>query len=268
MAEKVARNQIMETNLRHAVENNEFRLLYQPIYDMHQQCITSAEVLLRWEHPEKGLLKPGEFLPVLEESGLIKPVTQWVLREVIKQAKLIRESGFDDFRISINISGNVFKKHTILDMFLNSMRDQELNPDAIMIEITEDTLTDDLNNAKPALRALQEMGAKIALDDFGTGQSSLNHLRDNLIDLVKIDCDFIKDIPSNQADSDLVDAIIAMAHKLHLKVIAEGVETNEQLEFLRWHKCDGIQGYLLSKPITFDEIRDLLTNTRQKNIAL
>lgn len=254
MTSEVIYKVTLENQLHHAIENQEFRLYYQPIVDLRSGRVISTEALLRWQHPERGLLAPGEFLVVLNESGLIKPLTQWILREVGRQYMIYKNAGHADVRISVNLCGSVFRHDSILDMVVSAIEHTRMDPRGLILEITEDTLLEDIHGAQQALRTLQGMGIQIALDDFGTGQSSLNHLRQSPIDIVKIDRDFIRDVPTDNSDSELVDAIIAMTHKLHIKVVAEGVETQQQLDFLRWRKCDAIQGYYISRPVPAETV--------------
>jgi len=263
MALKVAEHMALESQLRNALNNNELYLQYQPIVDIKTNKIVSTEALLRWRHPNKGVLSPKEFLYVMEDTGLIRPVTQWVLNEASRQYLRHKEAGYPNIRMSVNLSGLLLKGDTILDLIINAVEHAQMDPNGLIVEITEDTLVEDLHGSDEALRTLKGMGIRVALDDFGTGQSSLNHLRLTPIDIVKIDRDFIRDIPNDQNDSDLVDAIIAMAHKLRINVVAEGVETREQLDFLDWHKCDSVQGYYCSHPLDSDDIMDYIVENRK-----
>lgn len=265
MASQVASHLTLETQLRHALDNNEFELYYQPIINLKTGSMISTEALLRWNHPTRGLLLPGEFLPILEDSGMIRSITQWVINQASQQYLRNKKTGLN-VRMSVNLSGLLLKDDTIMDVIINAITYAKMEPAGLIVEITEDTLLEDLQGSLKALNTLQSMGIRIALDDFGTGQSSLNHLRQSPIDIVKIDKDFVRDIPSDRQDSELVDAIIAMAHKLHIKVVAEGVETRQQLDFLRWHKCDAIQGYLFSPPLSSHELDEMLTQDKHMSI--
>lgn len=259
MAAKVAEYMVLENQLRKAIDNNELFLLYQPVVDMRTELITSTEALLRWQHPERGVLSPDAFLSVIEETGLIRPITQWVLDEASRQQNAYKKAGFGGVRMAVNMSGVFLKNDSVLDVVINTIEHTDIDPKGLIMEITEDTLLKDLQGADKALATLKDMGISIALDDFGTGQSSLSHLRLDAIDIVKIDRSFVRDIPDNQNDMELVDAIIAMSHKLHKKVVAEGVETQQQLEFMRWHNCDSIQGYYYSKPCSGDDVLRMLS---------
>jgi EAL domain-containing protein (putative c-di-GMP-specific phosphodiesterase class I) len=260
MAAEVAEHMVLENQLRHALDEDGFFLLYQPIVEISSGEIVGTEALLRWQHPQRGILSPEQFLTILEDSGLIKPVTQWVLQEASNQYKRFQQAGYPEVRMSINLSAVLLRNDSIFDLVINVIEQTHIDPTGLVVEITEDTLLEDLQVSEKALATLKSMGIRIALDDFGTGQSSLSHLRLEPIDIVKIDREFIRTIPENKSDSDLVDAVIAMAHKLHMKVVAEGVENEQQLEFLRWHKCDAIQGYYYSKPCSGEQVLSLLTN--------
>ncbi len=262
MAKQVAEHMALENKLRNAFEQNEFFLLYQPIIDINSGKIISTEALIRWQHPERGIIGPKEFIRSLEDSGLIRPVTQWVLNTASLQYMEFKKAGYRNIRMSVNLSGVLLKGDSILDIVVNAIEKTKVDPSGLIMEITEDTLLEDFQGAEKSLSILKDMGIRIALDDFGTGQSSLSHLRLNPIDIVKIDRSFIRDVPADNNDSDLVDAVIAMAHKLRMKVVAEGVENKDQLEFLRWHKCDAIQGYFFSEPCSG---RDILKLLEEKN---
>ena len=263
MAAQVEHHMVLETQLRQAMDNHEFILHYQPIVSLQTGQIIYTEALLRWQHPQRGLLSPMDFLPVLEDSGLIRPLTQWVVNQASLQYLRQNQAGFGQIRMAVNLSGLLLRNDVILDIVINTIEQTRIDPTGLLVEFTEDTLLEAMQDSKKALTSLHAMGVRIALDDFGTGQSSLSHLRRNPIDIVKIDRDFIRDIPGNQHDCELVDAIIAMAHKLHIKVVAEGVETQEQLEFLRWHKCDAIQGYYFSSAVDGDSLLELLLKNQR-----
>lgn len=263
MSSEVVQKVALESELRHAIENHELVMHYQPIVDLRSGRIISTEALLRWQHPERGLLGPDEFLPALIDSGLIKPVTQWVLIEAGKQYLAYQAAGQPAVRVCVNLCGFVFRNDSVLDIVVTALEHAQTDPRGLIVEVTEDTLLEDLYGAQQSLQALQQMGIRIALDDFGTGHSSLNHLRHSPIDIIKIDRDFIQTVPANSNDSDLVDAIIAMAHKLHIKVVAEGVENKQQLDFLHWHKCDAIQGFLFSPAVPAGQLLEMLNQDRR-----
>ena len=267
MASQVAEHMALETQLRHALNHEELHLYYQPIVDIKSGNIISTEALLRWHHPERGVITPDDFLSIMEDSGLIRPITQWVLYEASKQYLKHKQAGYPNIRMSVNLSGLLLKGDTILDLVINAIEHTQMDPNGLTVEITEDTLVEDLHGSDQALRTLKEMGIRVALDDFGTGQSSLSHLRLTPIDIVKIDRDFIRDIPDDQNDCELVDAVIAMAHKLRMSVVAEGVESKAQLDFLAWHKCDSVQGYYYSRPLESEAILALISQHKKIGMA-
>jgi len=267
MAAQVARHMRLETQLRQAMDNNEFVLHYQPIVSLVTGQITSTEALLRWQHPERGLLPPSEFLPVLQDSGLMRPLTRWVLHQASAQYSRHNQAGFPQIRMAINLPGLMLHNDAILDIIISTIEQTRIDPTGLLVEFTEDTLLESLVDSKKALVTLRDMGIRIALDDFGTGQSSLSHLRQNPIDIVKIDRDFIRDIPTDKYDCELVDAIIAMAHKLHIKVVAEGVETSAQVDFLRRHNCDAIQGYYYSSALDGDKMLALIRQNQPMTLV-
>lgn len=252
LSKRVTEHVKLEGELRRALEREEFVLYYQPIVDLRSGLVTSAEVLLRWQHPERGLVPPGEFIPVLEESGLIMPVTEWVLNKSIEQIRARTPAGTPMPALAINITAGCFHGNGIAKCTGNVIAGCGGQAGEIVLEITESVLMHDTQHVLDLMHDLKAIGIKIALDDFGTGQSSLSHLRKFPIDIVKIDRDFVRDIPNNKGDMALVSAIIAMSHGLGKRVVAEGVETGAQLEFLRGLGCDSIQGYLYSRPVPID----------------
>ncbi len=261
MSARVAAHLALEMELRWALERDEFRVHYQPIIDMQSGAVVSAEALLRWEHPQRGLLHPAEFLPILEETGLIEPVTRWVLQEVGRQRRICQQAGFGQLKLAVNLSGTLFRRQVIFELVEPLLRGDEQGVIDLVVEVTEDTLIEDLQAARATLQNLKGLGIQIALDDFGTRQSSLSHLRRSPIDIVKIDGDFVRDVATDTADAELVAAIIAMARSLRIKVVAEGVETAAQLQFLTLHDCDAFQGYLVSKPLAPEALLEFLART-------
>jgi len=255
LSKRVTEHMKLEGELRRALEREEFVLYYQPIVDLRSGLVKSAEVLLRWQHPERGLVPPGEFIPVLEESGLITPVTEWVLRKSIEQIQACTPPGTRAPALAINITAGCFRGNGIAKCTGNVLAGYGEQMGEVVLEITESVLMQDTQHVLDLMHDLRAIGIKIALDDFGTGQSSLSHLRKFPIDIVKIDRDFVRDIPASKGDVALVSAIIAMSHGLDKRVVAEGVETEAQLAFLRELDCDSIQGYLYSRPVPIDVMR-------------
>jgi diguanylate cyclase (GGDEF)-like protein/PAS domain S-box-containing protein len=255
LSKRVVEHMRLEGELRRALEREEFVLYYQPIVDLRSGLVKSAEVLLRWQHPERGLVPPVEFIPVLEESGLIMPVTEWVLNKSIEQIRANTPAGTQAPVLAINITAGCFRGNGITKCTGNVIASYGGQMGEVVLEITESVLMQDTQHVLDLMHDLKAIGIKIALDDFGTGQSSLSHLRKFPIDIVKIDRDFVRDIPNNKGDMALVSAIIAMSHGLGKRVVAEGVETEAQLEFLRGLDCDSIQGYLYSRPVPIEVMK-------------
>jgi len=254
--------QRLETSLRGALERQEFLLHYQPKAELDGGAICGVEALLRWRHPERGLVSPGDFIPILEETGLIVPVGEWVLTTACAQIKAWRAQGIAACPIAINVSARQFQKKT-LDLFILRMREAGIDPGMIAVELTESMLMKDAEEGVRALSSLKAAGMRLALDDFGTGYSSLGHLKRFPLDEVKIDRTFIRDVATNPEDAEIVLAIISLAHSLRLKVVAEGVETAAQLSFLRTHGCDELQGYYFARPLNVEECTQALKEGRR-----
>lgn len=239
----------LESDLRHALEQNEFVLYYQPQFSGDGKRLTGTEALLRWRHPRRGLVPPGDFIPVLEELGLVVDVGDWVISEACRQLKTWHQAGVRVPKVSVNISTRQFSDGQLGTRIANILRDTGLPPACLELELTESILMREVSEAMQILAGLKNLGLSIAVDDFGTGYSSLNYLKQFPIDVLKIDRTFVDGLPSGEQDAQIARAIIAMAHSLNLAVIAEGVETHEQLEFLREHDCDEVQGYLFGRPM-------------------
>ncbi len=239
----------LESDLRHALEQQEFVLYYQPQFSGDGKRLTGAEALLRWRHPRRGLVGPNEFIPVLEELGLVVEVGDWVLREACSQLKTWHQNKVRVPKISVNLSARQFSDGQLGNRIATILSETGLPPACLELELTESILMREVNEAMQILDGLKRLGLSIAVDDFGTGYSSLNYLKQFPIDILKIDRTFVDGLPSGEQDAQIARAIIAMAHSLNLAVIAEGVETHAQLEFLREHGCDEVQGYLLGRPM-------------------
>jgi diguanylate cyclase (GGDEF)-like protein/PAS domain S-box-containing protein len=239
----------LESDLRHALEQEEFTLYYQPQFSGDGKRLTGAEALLRWRHPRRGLVPPGDFIPVLEELGLVVEVGEWVLKEACRQLKEWHLAKVRVPKVSVNISARQFSDGQLGMRIANILKETGLPPACLELELTESILMREVSEAMQILDGLKRLGLSIAVDDFGTGYSSLNYLKQFPIDVLKIDRTFVDGLPSGEQDAQIARAIIAMAHSLNLAVIAEGVETHEQLEFLREHGCDEVQGYLFGRPM-------------------
>lgn len=246
----------LESSLRRAVEREEFVLHYQPKVDINTWQISGAEALIRWNHPERGLVSPAEFIPVAEETGLIAPIGEWVLRNSCMDLK--RWSlGSPGLTVSSNISARQFQDPNFFVLVMSILDEVNLEPGQLELELTESSLMTNLDSAVMTLNALQNAGLRISVDDFGTGFSSLAYLKRLPINVLKIDRSFVHDASTDPDDAALVMAIITLAHNLRLKVVAEGVESEDQLRFLHLLRCDEIQGFLFSKPLPADEFERL-----------
>lgn len=247
-----------ESKMKLAIKNNEFEMYYQPQVDIKTGKIISAEALIRWNDPKKGLIPPNEFIPIAEESVLINEIGEWVTKNVCQQAKIWQEKGLH-ITIAINLSPNQLKYQDITQMIDNALLDSKCNPKLLEIEITEGAIMQNVKEGLELLHAIKARGIRIAVDDFGTGYSSLAYLKQFPIDVLKIDKSFVDNLPFNPDDTAIAKAIISMSKALGYKVLAEGVETKEQLEFLKDEGCDIYQGYYKSKPIRADEFEKLLS---------
>ena len=240
----------LELELRKAVENNEFVLHYQPQIDLNTGMLIGCEALIRWQHPERGLLAPFFFIDTIESNGLIIPVGKWIIQEACRQCGEWSRKGLDNIKMSINLSVRQFSDPDLVKDINAAISDAQIKPEQIELEVTESLLATDIKRAIELLKELQSQGMTIAIDDFGTGYSSLSYLKQLPLDKLKVDRAFVMDIPQNQDDKLITNAIIAMAHTLNLKVVAEGVETREQMEFLQQKGCEIGQGYLFNKPLS------------------
>jgi diguanylate cyclase (GGDEF)-like protein len=250
----------LETKLRKALEKGEFFLTYQPQVDVKKARIVGVEALLGWDCPGTGLVSADKFIPIAEETGLIISIGEWVLREACMEAKSWQESGFDQVRMAVNISGSQFRQADLVKTVSHILDETGIDPGYLEIELTESVLLENSDNAVEMLKKLKSLGISLAMDDFGTGYSSLTYLKHFPMERLKIDQLFIRDINTSPDDASLVDAIIAMARSLGLEVMAEGVETGEQAEFLKSRNCHEMQGFYFSRPVQSEEIRYLLEN--------
>jgi EAL domain-containing protein (putative c-di-GMP-specific phosphodiesterase class I) len=238
----------MERRLRRALEREEFVLHYQPMVEIATGCLVGAEALVRWNHPESGLIQPEDFIPVAEETLLIVPIGAWVLRTACTQMKAWHDSGHPWLRVAVNLSPRQFQDTELVATVERILAETGFPAPLLDLEITESTAMQNAEFSLAILNRLKEMGIRISIDDFGTGYSSLSYLKRFPIDTVKIDQDFVRDLTSN--DAAIISAVISMARALNLRVIAEGVETEEQLAFLRREQCSEMQGFLYSQPLT------------------
>ncbi|PUA35607.1 diguanylate cyclase [Paenibacillus elgii] len=258
MNDTVIQKLVMEEWLNKALEQEEFVLYYQPQVDIFTTRMNGMEALIRWNHPRLGFISPGEFIPLAEETGLIIPIGQWVLRTACKQNKAWQLAGFPPLKMAVNISPIQFHQHDFVQVVLDALQESGLEPRYLELEITEGIAMYHVDQVIQKLQTLRELGVHISMDDFGTGYSSLNYLKKFPIDKLKIAQQFVRDITVDPDDAAIVQAIMAMALSLKLNVIAEGVETEEQLSFLLDIKCREIQGYIYSKPVPANEFIDLM----------
>ncbi|MDF3030985.1 MAG: sensory box protein, partial [Moraxellaceae bacterium] len=248
----------LETSLRKAIFRDEFVVHYQPKMELATNRIVGVEALVRWQHPSLGLLFPGDFIPLAEETGLVSAIGELVLDKACRQAQSWKEMGLGHIRTSVNIPAHQVRKGNLVQVVKRILENTGLDPKLLELEITESSLMEDSDNVLAMLNDLRGRGITISLDDFGTGYSSLSYLKRFPIDTLKIDQAFIRDIGNSPDDEAITRAIIAMAHSMGMDVVAEGVETDVHLDFLRKEGCDYIQGYLLSRPIPDAELSQLL----------
>jgi diguanylate cyclase (GGDEF)-like protein len=248
----------LENSLRLALQRKELFLVYQPQMEIASGMIVGVEALLRWQHPERGLVPPDKFIRVAESSGLIMPIGEWVLREACSQVRQWQHAGLLVVPVAVNVSAVQFRQGDFLTVIKKVLSETGLSPEYLELELTESTLLSNVNVMFPMLEELRTMGLKLAIDDFGTGYSSLSYLRQFPVSKLKIDRSFVQDVVLNSDDAAITAAIISMAKGLNLKVIAEGVETGAQMAFLRAHQCDEIQGYYFSRPLTADKVAEKL----------
>ena len=255
---RCANTLLLDTDLHYALERNELQLYYQPQVELQTGTIVGAEALLRWYHPDKGIISPLDFIPIAEENGLIIPITEWVLMTACKQNKTWQTAGFPPLRVAVNLSGHYFSQPDFSKRLFSIIKQVNLQPKYLEIELTESIFIKDAESVNLILKEMQSLGIQIAIDDFGTGYSSLNYLKKFSFNTLKIDRCFVTGIVNDPQAAALTTAIIQMARSMSLKTVAEGVETEAELSFLRQQRCDEIQGYLFSRPLPVIEFTKLL----------
>jgi EAL domain-containing protein (putative c-di-GMP-specific phosphodiesterase class I) len=248
----------LENDLRAAFEKNEFEVFYQPKVELATGTIVGVEALMRWHHVKRGWIAPDIFIPVAEESGLIVPMGDWVIREACKQLKTWANEGFGALTVAVNVSVQQLASLDFVESVFRALAEHGIEPSRLELEITESLLMRNVQDTSACLKRFRAAGISLSIDDFGTGYSSLGYLRQFPVDALKIDRSFVKDLHTSTDDAAICAAIIAMARELKLKVIAEGVQTAEQLDFLRRHQCDQAQGYLISRAVPPNDLQSLL----------
>ena len=256
MNAKIVDHLTIETDLRQAIENDELYMKYQPKCDIKTKKMVGVEALVRWNHPVKGEMSPDYFIPIAETAGLMVKLGKWVLRAACKEMKQLEKQGMQDIELAVNLSTRQFRDPYLIETIQNVLNETGFKAVNLELEITETTLMEQIDLAVQLLDQIKALGISVTIDDFGTGYSSLNYLKRLPIDTLKIDKAFIDDIPEDKDDMEISSAVIAMAHKLRLKVVAEGVSTNDHWDFLKQNKCDIAQGYLLGKPMKAEELID------------
>ena len=257
----------LENSLRYAVDRRQLVLYYQPKWDFHLQAITGAEALIRWNHPQYGLLSPARFIPIAEDSGLILPVGEWVLQEAVREIGQLHRRGFPGLRVAVNLSGRQFHQSGLVDLVHKILSQDGFDSTCLELELTESILMHHNEDNIATLKGFKAMGLRLAIDDFGTGYSSMSYLQRFPVDVLKIDRSFVMHLPASTSSAAIVDAIVTLGHGLQLDVVAEGVETMEQLAFLQAHGCDEGQGFHFGHPLPLEEFHKLLHLDRIKAAA-
>jgi diguanylate cyclase (GGDEF)-like protein len=261
MSAAITERLTLETSLRKAIEREEFIVYYQPQIDLRTDQIVGVEALVRWNHPELGILSPAKFISLAEETGLIVPIGEWVLHTACLQNKAWQDAGYSKISVSVNLSPRQFEDNELVNKIKRVLDKTGLEAKWLNLEVTEGVIMKDTDEAIITLHQIKSLGAQISLDDFGTGYSSLGYLKKFPIDMLKIDRSFLKDIPSDKTDASITRAIVNLAHSMNLCTVAEGVETEEQLAFLHENHCDHVQGFLISQPVTSERITEVLKSS-------
>ncbi|MBH8552998.1 EAL domain-containing response regulator [Nostocaceae cyanobacterium CENA357] len=261
------KRQLVEISLHRVVKNQsfteEFEIYYQPIVNISSGEIIAAESLLRWQSPELGLVYPAEFIPLAESTGLIVPIDQWVVQSVCKQIRIWQNAGVSSLTLAVNLSVIEFNEPDCIQKIVGFLKNNNLEPQYLEVELTESMIMQDVNSAIATMNKLQSLGVRIAIDDFGTGYSSLIYLKNLPVNTLKIDRYFIHNVAQDPQKSAITKALIEMAHNLNMQVVAEGVETEAELSFLRQKNCDAMQGFLFSRPLPAAEFENFLWNNKR-----
>ncbi|MGJ7034126.1 putative bifunctional diguanylate cyclase/phosphodiesterase [Anoxybacillus eryuanensis] len=255
----------IQHSIRKALKQNEFTVHYQPIVDIQTGNIVAVEALLRWFHPKRGWISPATFIPIAEETNLIQPLGDWVLRQVCEQSKVWRKKGLPHVQIGVNISIKQFLQADLVKHIEHVLHTYDLDPFCLKLEITESMAMHHVDYVLAQLQSLKNLGLQLAVDDFGTGYSSLNYLKKLPVDIIKIDRSFVQDMVKHSYDLSIVRAVIEVAHSLQMKVVAEGVETEQQLAILQREGCDRAQGYYFSKPLSAEQFEQLIQHNKGRS---
>ncbi|WP_414581395.1 EAL domain-containing protein [Scytonema sp. PCC 10023] len=263
------RVQMIEMCLRRTLERRDFQqflVYYQPIVDLRSGKIIAAESLLRWQHPELGMVSPTELIPLAESTGLILPIGDWVLKSACKQAKLWQNAGFTELRVAVNLSAHQLIQPDFSEKIMKILLVNDVLPNCLELELTENIIMQDVNSAISTMKEVHTFGVRIAIDDFGAGYSALMYLKQLPIDTLKIDRYFIQDIANDSQKAAITTALIDMGRNLTIQTVAEGVETEQELDFLRGYKCDAMQGFLFSRPLSAAEFENILFANKRLNV--
>jgi predicted signal transduction protein with EAL and GGDEF domain len=267
MNERALEKLSMENALRRALANDEFVVHYQPLVDHENARTSGVEALIRWRHPELGLVSPDDFIPIAEMTGLIVPIGPWVLRVACAQVRAWQLAGFPGLCASVNLSARQFAHPELVDQVRDVLRQTGLSPDCLDLEITETNAMSNIELSSAILREIKALGVRISIDDFGIGYSSLSYLKRLPIDTLKIHHSFVRDVPRDPDNAAIVRAVLAMAHSLKLRVVAEGVESAEQVAFLLEHGCDVLQGFYFSPPVPAEQCARVLARLEETNVT-
>jgi diguanylate cyclase (GGDEF)-like protein/PAS domain S-box-containing protein len=265
MNDSAVERQLVEAHLRHGLDNNEFLLHYQPKINLATRAITGAEALLRWNHPERGLMYPDQFIHIAEEAGIIGTIGRWALARACGQVRAWQDLGLDVGTVAVNVSASEFRSAAFVDGVRAALAASELRPGTLELELTEGVLMDDVESSAAALASLKAMGVTLTVDDFGTGYSSLSYLSQFPIDVLKIDQSFMHDLRPGVGNANIISAVIVLGHSLQLKVIAEGVEAQQQFEFLRTQQCDEGQGFYFGAALPAEQFTAILRDTGRQH---
>jgi len=251
----------LQNNLHQALKQQEFVLHYQPQFDLASGQMIGAEALIRWKSPELGLVSPAKFIPAAEDCGLIVAIGEWVLREACRQNPLWQDNGYEPFVVAVNLSAMQFRRGDLVETIVDVLKETRLDPMWLELELTESILIQNVDYVLGVIKKLKKIGIRLSIDDFGTGYSSLTYLKRFAVDKLKVDQSFVRNMTVDPDDAAIVHSVIQLGHSLKLKIVAEGVETGEQAEYLRHEGCDQVQGYLYSHPVPANEITRFLKKT-------